>query len=128
MPNSIDFYKRIFLHVIPAVIIVPFCYWYCGFICNFFILSFYNLWHILCTAGTDLNDVTIEGFMKLFAGGKCVSISWIKFLAMFVLMRKLNGWLDQTIFHLLVLVLFCSKSGCMYWSVALRPHVFSASS
>ena len=69
---------------------------------------------------------------NLFSWGKCVPINYKNIFATFVFTFKLKGGLNQIIFCVLLLVLFCLSFlvllGCVHFSFALWPHFFSASS
>ena len=67
------------------------------------------------------------GFL-MFSGGRkeCIGNEWVNcknIFATFAFTFKLKGGLNQMIFHIL-LVLFCCKFGCMYFSFVCN-HIFS---
>ena len=98
-----------------------------SYLCNLFIMSFYNLWYILIAAVTDFK-VAFKDFMFVVCWNE-MSVNCKNIFARFLFTFKLKpNYLKQIIFCVLLLVLFCCKFGCMYFNFNLQPQLFSASS
>ena len=102
-------------------------YWRHRLICVTFLLCFFTICDIFWVQlELTLTVLQLKILCNLFARGKCASFNCKNLFATFIFIFKLKVGLNQVIFRVFLLLLFCCKFGCLYCCFALQPHFFGA--